>query len=84
MSPHRRPARTALTDLVLRSGASRSHRGRGRRGRSGFGMWGPFPTYSRRTRGGAHVRVGGCCLPIPLTFAVAAATALAYGVRRAA
>ena len=42
---------------------------RGRRHRSsGFGMTGPFPTYSRRTRGGGRVSVGGCCLPIPLAL----------------
>jgi hypothetical protein len=40
------------------------------RPRSRFGMFGPFPTYSRRTRGGANVSVGGCCLPIPLTLAL--------------
>jgi hypothetical protein len=46
--------------------------GYGRRGRSdGFGLWGPFPTYSRRTRGGGRVSVGGCCLPIPLGLALA-------------
>jgi hypothetical protein len=38
--------------------------GRGSRGRGGF--FGPFPYYSRRTRGGSQVSVSGCCLPIPL------------------
>ena len=52
-----------------------------RRGRSGFGMWGPFPTYSRRTRGGSRVRVTGCCLPLPLTLAVGTAVALGRAVR---
>jgi hypothetical protein len=33
------------------------------RGRGGF--YGPFPYYSRRTRGGSRVTVSGCCLPIP-------------------
>ncbi len=42
---------------------------RGRPARSGFGMRGPFPSYSRRTRGGGNVRVTGCCLPIPLALA---------------
>ena len=42
--------------------------GRRRRRSSGFGMTGPFPTYSRRTRGGGRVSVGGCCLPIPLAL----------------
>ncbi|WP_181779060.1 hypothetical protein [Pseudonocardia pini] len=35
-----------------------------RRGR--FGLWGPVPYYSTRTRRGASVSVGGCCLPLPL------------------
>jgi hypothetical protein len=48
-----------------------------RRGRGGFSFWGPFPSYSRRTRGGGSFRVSGCCLP--LTLAMAAAPAL--GVR---
>ncbi|QJY47533.1 hypothetical protein [Pseudonocardia broussonetiae] len=39
--------------------------------RGRFGLWGPVPYYSRRTRGGADVSVGGCgcCLPIPLLVA---------------
>jgi hypothetical protein len=36
------------------------------RGRGGFR--GPFPYYSRRTRGGSRVTVTGCCLPIPLAL----------------
>jgi len=43
-------------------------RRRRRRGRAGF--FGPFPTYTRRTRGGSRVTVSGCCLPIPLALAV--------------
>jgi hypothetical protein len=31
-------------------------------------MWGPFPSYSTRTRRGSQVRVSGCCLPIPLSL----------------
>jgi hypothetical protein len=66
----------------LFGGGSRGRRGRGygypslgyrrapRRRRSGFGMTGPFPTYSTRTRGGGRVSVGGCCLPIPLALAL--------------
>ena len=46
------------------------HRSSGHRGRGGFGMTGPFPTYSRRTRGGSQVKVGGCCLPIPLALSL--------------
>ena len=39
--------------------------------RGRFGLWGPVPYYSRRTRGGSQVSVGGCgcCLPIPLLVA---------------
>ena len=44
--------------------------GRPARGRVGF--FGPVPYYSRRTRGGGRVSIGGCCLPIPLTLSVAA------------
>ncbi len=40
---------------------------------SRVGFFGPLPYYSRRTRGGGRVSVGGCCLPIPLTFSVALA-----------
>jgi hypothetical protein len=50
-----------------------------RRGRAGF--FGPFPTYSTRTRGGSRVTVSGCCLPIPLTLGVATAFA-ARSLRR--
>ena len=64
--------------LVRGGGRSRSRYGSpygyGRRrppARSGFGMRGPFPSYSRRTRGGSRVTVSGCCLPIPLALAVA-------------
>jgi hypothetical protein len=31
-------------------------------------MWGPFPSYSTRTRRGSRVQVTGCCLPIPLAL----------------
>jgi hypothetical protein len=55
---------------------------RGRRPRrSGFGMWGPFPSYSTRTRRGSRVRVSGCCLPIPLGLVLGAAM-LARALRR--
>jgi hypothetical protein len=53
----------------------------GRRRSSGFGMRGPFPTYSRRSRGGSRVTVSGCCLPIPLALTVGAAVALTRAVR---
>jgi hypothetical protein len=47
--------------------------GRGRR--SSGGVF-PIPHYSRRTRGGSRVTVGGCCLPIPLGVFVVGAAAL--------
>jgi hypothetical protein len=47
--------------------------GRRRGKRGGLGMWGPFPSYSTRTRRGSRVRVTGCCLPIPLALVVSAA-----------
>ena len=53
-------------------GGRRGSRYGGHRRRSGFGMTGPFPTYSRRTRGGGRVSVGGCCLPIPLALTLGA------------
>ncbi len=49
--------------------------------RSGFGFWGPFPSYSRRTRRGAQVRVTGCCLPLALGMAALPAVAV-HGLRR--
>lgn len=45
------------------------------RGRGRGGFFGPFPYYSRRTRGGSQVTVSGCCLPIP--FGVLTAIGLA-------
>jgi len=47
--------------------------GRRARHRGGWGMRGPFPSYSRRTRRGGRVTVTGCCLPIPLALTLAAA-----------
>lgn len=49
--------------------------------RSGFGMRGPFPSYSRRTRGGSQVRVTGCCLPIPLAMLAGVLGSAALGAR---
>jgi hypothetical protein len=53
-----------------------------RRGR--FGLWGPVPYYSTRTRRGTDVSVGGCgcCLPIPLMAALGAGAALRATWRR--
>jgi hypothetical protein len=81
----RSAARAYLLDRLVR-GSSRSRYGRygyGRRRRSSSGlrMRGPFPTYTTRTRGGSRVSVGGCCLPIPLTFTVATAVALGRALR---
>lgn len=53
--------------------ANRYGGGFGRRppdGRGRIGFFGPLPYYSRRTRGGGRISVGGCCLPIPLTLSV--------------
>ncbi len=50
--------------------------------RSGFGFWGPFPSYSRRTRGGGSVRVTGCCLPLSLLMAAAPVAAVGAVARR--
>ena len=53
------------------------HRGR-------FGLWGPVPYYSTRTRRGADVSVGGCgcCLPIPLLTVLGVGAALRAHWRR--
>ena len=68
-----------------RYGTSRGYgygrRGRASRGRTGFGSFGPFPTYSRRTRRGSRVGVTGCCLPIPLALTVAAAVTIRQAFR---
>jgi hypothetical protein len=55
---------------------------RGRRDQ-GFGFWGPFPSYSRRTRGGGSFRVTGCCLPLALGLSSTAALAPALLWRHA-
>jgi hypothetical protein len=52
----------------------------GSRGRGGF--FGPFPYYSRRTRGGSRVTVSGCCLPIPLVMVSALAVGARHLIRR--
>lgn len=49
---------------------------------SGFGLFGPVPTYTRRTRRGSRVSVGGCCLPIPLMLTVGGAYSLRRTLRR--
>ena len=42
----------------------------------------PLPHYSRRTRSGARVSVGGCCLPIPLMVVATTGLAGVASVRR--
>ena len=70
-----------------RSGYGRSGYGYGRGGygsrrRGGrVGFFGPFPTYSTRTRGGSRVTVSGCCLPIPLTLALTTAAGARSALR---
>ena len=58
-----------------------------RRGR--FRLFGPIPTYSRTTRRGNRVSVGGCCLPLPIgcltvTLATAVGGVLTTAARRRA
>ena len=45
-------------------------------------MWGPLPSYSRRTRGGGRVRVSGCCLPLALTMTAVPVVAAREVLRR--
>jgi len=48
--------------------------------RRGGGLF-PFPHYSTRTRGGTRVTIGGCCLPLALTFALGIGATLAAALR---
>ena len=50
----------------------------GPRPRGRFGLWGPVPYYTTRTRRGSEVSAGGCgcCLPIPLIGALGTIAAL--------
>jgi hypothetical protein len=52
------------------------------RPRSRTGFFGPFPYYSRETRGGGRVSVSGCCLPIALAFPASGVLALRALLRR--
>lgn len=54
---------------------------RQQRRRSGFGLWGPFPSYQRSGRRGSF-RVTGCCLPLALTMTTAPALAARAAWRR--
>ena len=86
MSLFRTVGRTLLVNRMLRNRHSRGYgrsSGYGRRrsrGRTGF--FGPVPYYSRQTRGGSRVSVGGCCLPIPLALALAGGAAARGWLRR--
>lgn len=64
--------------------ARRFGHGLGRRPqrRSGFGFFGPFPTYTTRTRRGARVSVGGCCLPLALALLAVPVALLRVLLRR--
>ncbi|MCU1660336.1 MAG: hypothetical protein QOI36_576 [Pseudonocardiales bacterium] len=77
------PARRFLRDRGLPGSGTRRPYGQldrtPRPRRSGrFGLWGPMPYYSTRTRRGSEVSVGGCgcCLPIPILVAAGAFGAL--------
>jgi hypothetical protein len=79
--------RAFLLDRLLRRSARHSRRGRhgygyGRRPRGRTGFAGPFPYYSRRTRGGSRVAVSGCCLPIPLGIVAVALAGMRALTRR--
>ena len=78
MSLFRTLGRAVLVDQMLRNRRGRRHRRS--HGRTGF--FGPVPYYSRQTRGGSRVSVGGCCLPIPLALAVGGAAAARGLLRR--
>ncbi len=82
--------RAALLRRLLQGSSRRSHRRhhhhgyghRSHRGRGGGHWIGPFPAYSRRTRGGSRVTFTGCCLPIPLGMLGALAVAVRLLTRR--
>ena len=61
-----------------------ARRPRFRRPGGRFGLWGPVPYYSTRTRRGSDVSVGGCgcCLPIPLVVLLGTAAGLRAVWRR--
>jgi hypothetical protein len=74
-------ARTFLLRRLFGGGGGRRRGGYGygygrRPQRGRFGLFGPFPTYSTRTRGGTRVSVGGCCLPIPLALSALVVAAI--------
>jgi hypothetical protein len=71
-----------LMGVARTAGRRGSAHARGRRRGGRMGFVGPFPTYSTRTRRGSRVTVSGCCLPIPLTLAAAAAVGARALMRR--
>jgi hypothetical protein len=80
--PRRRGRASYGGGSPYRYGRHPSSYGRRRRSDGGFGLWGPFPTYSRRTRRGGRVSVGGCCLPIPLALTLGTIGAVRALTRR--
>ena len=88
MGLFRGAARAYLLNRLLRNNRRRSRFGGygsaypRRRRRSGFGLHGPFPSYSRRTRRGSRVTVTGCCLPIPLALTLGTAAVLGRALAR--
>jgi hypothetical protein len=62
-----------------RDGPRGGRRNQRRRGR--FGLFGPVPYYSTRTRRGSRVTVGGCCLPLALSPVAASALLLRLRLR---
>jgi hypothetical protein len=79
--------RAYLLRQLLTGGRRRRRQGRwpgayGNYGRPrGRGGLFPFPHYSTRTRGGARVTVGGCCLPLALTLAAGIGATLTAAAR---
>lgn len=88
----RRLAIRSLIKRLMRGGRGNYDRGRGGRGQSRyasrgssggrFGFFGPLPYYSKQTRGGSRVSVGGCCLPLALGMAAVPGAAASVAVRR--
>lgn len=65
------------------SRGNRSQYETGRRSSGGrFGFFGPMPYYSKQTRGGSRVSVGGCCLPLALGMVATPGVAASVAVRR--
>lgn len=88
----RRLAIRSILKRLMGGGRGDYDRGRGgrrqsrypsRRSSGGrFGLFGPMPYYSRQTRGGTRVSVGGCCLPLALGMAATPGAAVSVAVCR--